>query len=301
MSKLTTWRFDSFSLRKFAPVAVLLLMALVRFPRYMAAAEKPAKPPIDLSDLDAVRAQRPILIAHRGGVVTADSPECSLTAVRRAAEEGYQLVELDVRPTKDDFPVVFHDRNLEKATGRAGTVRDLELAEVRTIRYRAVDESITTLDEALALCKSLGLGVMLDVKDAESAPMLKRAAELVTKHGLERSTITLNSDPRIAGALGSVSLVQIKARDAVKKEGRPGKPLQGYFWLGLPQDFPEDDSARWQREGVLILPAINTFRYPADRHEELAARDIVRLQKLGVDGFQIDSVYQRHFGLPRGK
>lgn len=33
---------------------------------------------IDLTDRAAVRARRPLLIAHRGGVVTANTPECSL-------------------------------------------------------------------------------------------------------------------------------------------------------------------------------------------------------------------------------
>jgi glycerophosphoryl diester phosphodiesterase len=204
-----------------------------------------------------------------------------------------------VRRRKDDYPVVFHDRDLAKATGQAGTVGDFSLEAITAIRYRNVDETIAPLEKALATCRALGLGVMLDIKEADSPRMLKRVADLVRQQGLERSTITLNSDPRIAGPLAEVSLVSVKSRDAVPRPGRPGRPLQGYFWFGLPKDLPLDDLPRLQREGALILPAINTFRYPAAEHETLAQADIRRLQKLGVDGFQIDSAYQQHFELPK--
>jgi glycerophosphoryl diester phosphodiesterase len=268
--------------------------------RAVAAEHDPApRRPIDLGDLDAVRAVKPLLIAHRGGVVTVKSPECSRAAIRLAAQAGYHMVELDVRPTKDDEPAIFHDRDLSKATGRTGSVRDFDLAEITTIRYRAIDETIASLDEALATCRELGLGVMLDVKQADSPLMLKRTVELVRKHRLEHSTITLNSDPRIAGPLAEVSLVHVKSRAAVAKPGRPGQPLAGYFWCGIPKDLPWEDVPRLQREGALILPGINTFRYPDAEHETLAAADIRRLKELGVDGFQIDSVYQQHFGMPK--
>jgi glycerophosphoryl diester phosphodiesterase len=264
-----------------------------------AADEAPRAAPIDLGDIAAVRRAKPLLIAHRGGVVTASSPECSLAAIRLAAKAGYHLVELDVRSTRDDCPVVFHDRDLARATGQTGLVGDYSLEAITAIRYRNVDETIAPLETALALCRKLGLGVMLDVKVADSPKMLARVAALVREQGLERSTITLNSDPRIAGALAEVSLVHIKARAAVRKPGAPGQPLQGYFWCGLPKDLPRDELPSLQRDGVLILPGINTFRYPAAEHETLAAADIRRLKELGVDGFQIDSAYQHHFGLPK--
>ncbi len=45
---------------------------------------------IDLSDANAVRAHRPFLIAHRGGVIAPNAPECSLAAIRLAATHGYR-------------------------------------------------------------------------------------------------------------------------------------------------------------------------------------------------------------------
>jgi hypothetical protein len=49
--------------------------------------------------------------------------------------------------------------------------------------------------------------------------------------------------------------------------------------------------SRLQRNGAYMIPPVNTFRYTADNHYELARKDIDRLNLAGADGFQIDSVY----------
>jgi glycerophosphoryl diester phosphodiesterase len=72
---------------------------------------------IDFRDAHSIKSQKPILIAHRGGVITAQSPECSIAAIRLAKQHGYAMVELDIRKSKDHVPIVFHDNDLKKACG----------------------------------------------------------------------------------------------------------------------------------------------------------------------------------------
>ena len=108
-------------------------------------------PMIDLSDADAVRAHRPFLIAHRGGVIAPNAPECSLAAIRLAAEHGYHMVELDAQEAKDGEPVVFHDWTLTRSCGVGKKIRELTSGEARAIVYRGSDQHIATLSEALAL------------------------------------------------------------------------------------------------------------------------------------------------------
>jgi glycerophosphoryl diester phosphodiesterase len=60
---------------------------------------------IDLSDPHSIRSQRPILIAHRGGHVTDQSPECSIAAIQFAKQQGYAMVELDIQQSKDRVPI----------------------------------------------------------------------------------------------------------------------------------------------------------------------------------------------------
>src|SRR5690606_36922091 len=64
--------------------------------------------PIHLHDGGEVAARRPLMIPHRGGVIASDAPENSARAIELAAQQGYDMVELDVRRARDGVPVVFH-------------------------------------------------------------------------------------------------------------------------------------------------------------------------------------------------
>jgi glycerophosphoryl diester phosphodiesterase len=57
---------------------------------------------------------RPVVIAHRGFSHLA--PENTLVSFRLAIAAGTNLVELDVRETKDGQLIVFHDRELDRTT-----------------------------------------------------------------------------------------------------------------------------------------------------------------------------------------
>jgi glycerophosphoryl diester phosphodiesterase len=76
------------------------------------------------------------LIAHRGlhdasrGMV-----ENSLLAFERAVEAGYGI-ELDIQPSADDEPMVFHDAAMERMTGFDGPVAARFSSDLRRIRLR---------------------------------------------------------------------------------------------------------------------------------------------------------------------
>ncbi|MGH2457271.1 MAG: glycerophosphodiester phosphodiesterase, partial [Chloroflexota bacterium] len=99
---------------------------------------------IDLRLAQALRARRPILIAHRGGIVGPNAPENSANAIRRAYARRYDMVELDVVAARDDDPVLFHDGslNLRRLCGVDRSLRDLSAAELGQILYRASDQCI---------------------------------------------------------------------------------------------------------------------------------------------------------------
>jgi hypothetical protein len=253
---------------------------------------------IDVRDSAKVRARRPLLIAHRGGVVSGRIPEGSLAAIREAARFGYDMVELDVRATKDGVPVIFHDASLLTATGHNGPIGELTEAEMRAVRFKKNGEPIANLEQALVLCRQLHLGVMLDLKDAPRAELLQKIAALVRKHGLEKSTVTISGHPLVRTGLGGVALVPVNA-DELKKVAA-GEPisLAGRYWFGIPAWIPFETIPKLQRAGALVLPAINLFRYENDPDRAQARRDVQALSKLGVEGFQIDSAYQDFFGKP---
>ncbi len=283
------------------PVPADPLAAMTERKRAAAAAPvfSPDKELIELRDAAKVRARRPLLIAHRGGVVSARNPENSLAAIRDAARFGYDMVELDVRATKDDGLVIFHDADLRPATGRAGAIADCTEAETREIRHRRNDEPIPSLDQALALCRQLHLGVMLDLKDPPRAELLRKIAALVRKHGLDKATVTISGHPLVREELGAVALVPVTADEIQRVTAGEAVPLAGRIWFGIPAWIPRETIPRLQQAGALVLPAINLFRYANDPERTAARRDVEALRALGVEGFQIDAAYQDFFGRAR--
>ena len=156
---------------------------------------------IDLADVEMMHARRPITIAHRGGVITPASPECSRAAIVLAAQEKYDMVELDVQETKDHHPVVFHDRNLDKACGVESRAADLTLKEIVAIRYSANNQRIVSLEDALKLCQRLNLGIMLDIKTIGSDLFFERMRTLFKEIPFPNAVVAISSRPPTGAAV----------------------------------------------------------------------------------------------------
>ena len=106
-------------------------------------------------------AQRRVLrIAHRGA--SAHAAENSLNAIGAAAELGADMVEIDIRTTADDVPIVIHDGSLKRTHGIDGDVSDLTMRELSQLT--GGERCVVSFDEAVKLCRELGLGLYLDIK-----------------------------------------------------------------------------------------------------------------------------------------
>lgn len=250
---------------------------------------------IDFRDSHSIKSQKPILIAHRGGVITPQSPECSIAAIRLAKQQGYAMVELDIRKSKDNVPVVFHDSNMKKACGINKSIEDLNTDEIVKIAYINTDQKICTLDRALSICRSLKLGIMLDVKITGDEKFFQKIVTLIKKHGYENSCITINGDPDLREHLKEIALLTVTQDEFKKVRQGLSCDLRNKFWFGLPPGLPSEMVKPLQQNGAYVIPAVNTFRYPEQGHYELARKDIQRLNEAGVDGYQIDSVYHPLF------
>jgi glycerophosphoryl diester phosphodiesterase len=85
-------------------------------------------------------------VAHRGEPL--GNRENTLPAFASAMALGADMVEIDVRRTRDGEVVVLHDQTLQRLWGVDASVGDLDLAEVATIGEG--DVRIPTLHEVLA-------------------------------------------------------------------------------------------------------------------------------------------------------
>ena len=97
------------------------------------------------------------VIGHRGAA--AFVRENTLAGFELAADLGCRMVELDVRLTADDVPVVFHDDALDRLTPASGPVAAWSFAALR-----ALDPLIPTLAETLAVCSARELAVNIEIK-----------------------------------------------------------------------------------------------------------------------------------------
>jgi len=199
-------------MKKTSVIQCVVLSLLVIAQGY-AKEESGKKSLIDFRDPSAVRKYDPVLIAHRGGVITAQTPECSMAAIRLAKEQGYAMVELDIRQSKDRVPIVFHDNNMKAACGINRSISDLNVDEIVKTRYVNTDQMICTLDQALSVCHSLGLGLMLDVKVTRDEACFAKIVMLVKKHGYEHASVTITGDPKLRAHLKDIALLTVTSRN----------------------------------------------------------------------------------------
>jgi glycerophosphoryl diester phosphodiesterase len=119
-------------------------------------------------------------VAHRGGIADG-SPENTLAAFRRAISLGADVIEIDLRGTKDGRIVVLHDETLDRTTDGTGRVTDYDLVELRTLDAGG-GARIPTYDEVLDLVSGTGVQLLLDIK--VSAVLDKRQVVRLTEtHG----------------------------------------------------------------------------------------------------------------------
>jgi glycerophosphoryl diester phosphodiesterase len=71
------------------------------------------------------------VIAHRGG--RSLGPESTLYTFQRALDIGVDVLEVDVRTTKDGKLIVLHDRTVDRTTDGSGPVSDFTLAKLKTL------------------------------------------------------------------------------------------------------------------------------------------------------------------------
>ena len=125
---------------------------------------------------DSVR--RPLVLAHRGGAHL--RPENTFAAFDHAVEIGADVLEIDVRVSKDGEFLVIHDSTVDRTTEGIGKVIEKTASEIRsldaghgftrdggaTFPYRGKGLTVPTLSETLE--RYAGRNVNLEAKQLEA-------------------------------------------------------------------------------------------------------------------------------------
>lgn len=173
-------------------------------------------------------------VAHHGACENTDhcgvSPN-SIETVRLAERTGSNGVELDVRLTRDGFPILFHDPMLSSALVRGlfcnGSIEDLTLAQLRADCSLRYGETIPTVEELLdAVLEETEIeGVYLDMKVPDAVlPTARVVSNLLDELELRNA----NADPADDRQLAMVVAVPKEevldawraARQVLTDEGR---------------------------------------------------------------------------------
>lgn len=130
-----------------------------------------------------------LVVAHRANC--GGAPENSREAIRNAIAAGVDILEIDVRRSKDGHFVVMHDGSVNRTTTGKGKVSKLTLEEFRTLHLKGPggevsEETVPTLEEVLLLAKGKVLVNLDKAKSyfAEILPLLEKtgtAREVVLK------------------------------------------------------------------------------------------------------------------------
>jgi glycerophosphoryl diester phosphodiesterase len=111
-----------------------------------------------------------MVAAHRGD--WRHAPENSIIAIQNCIEMGVDIVEIDVKKTKDNHLIIMHDNTIDRTTNGKGKVADHTLIELQQLflkenkgggNAKLTTEKIPTLEEALLASKGK---VMLNLDKA---------------------------------------------------------------------------------------------------------------------------------------
>ncbi len=136
---------------------------------------------------------------HRGDSYNAY--ENTMEAFEAAKAEGADMIETDVRMTRDGHLILMHDASAYRTSGVSAQIADLTLEEVRALNVGDEDHvlRVPTLEECLDWLHGSDLWLNLEVKEyhqdgneERSRICVEKSVELVHKYGME-DRMVLNS------------------------------------------------------------------------------------------------------------
>lgn len=231
----------------------------------------------------------PKIISHRG--CAGYAPENTLEGIHTAADLGIDWVELDVKLTKDEVPIVFHDDTLERTTNTTGNVADKTYKELKELDCGSwygesfIGVKIPTLEEAIDVLIDRELGLNLEIKPCPGRE--KDTAEVALDL---LSTIWDDHDRLLISSFQHVSL---ESAMEIAEDWHRG--------LLLPEEWPENwaEMAEYLQVSTIHVNAASIKRdqieTAMDMEKQILAYTVNEpdqarvLQSWGVDGFFSDT------------
>lgn len=153
-----------------------------------------------------LKPNRIINMAHRGAMPS-EVPENTLPAYVRAGAMGFDYIEVDLRFTSDGVPVSLHDETINRTARNAdgsaisGTISIADITYEQTLNYvfcgdlydTYPDVTIPTVEEAVSLCKAMGVGVCFDLYPMLTTADIELIYAILDKYNMRDNVIMSSS------------------------------------------------------------------------------------------------------------
>jgi glycerophosphoryl diester phosphodiesterase len=149
---------------------------------------------------------RPEVIAHQGG--KGQWPGETLFAFDQATQIGVDILELDIRSTKDNQLVVMHNESVDATTNGRGRVRQFTFKDLqkldagfrwtadggRTFPFRGKNLTVPTLEEVFEKFSDKRMSV--EIKQSEPS-LVEPLCKMIEKHKMEETVLVASFSDRV--------------------------------------------------------------------------------------------------------
>jgi len=244
--------------------------------------------------------ERPLVIAHRGGAGIA--PENTLVAFRRSKELGVDMLELDIRATKDGELVVIHDKTLNRTTDGEGLVSETTFDEIskldagfnwtndggKTYPFRGKGIKVSKLRKIFEEFPDIRINI--EPKHSSPSPAAP-LCKLIREFKREDKVI-------VASTIGSVLEEFRQECSEVATSASPSEAI-GFlarYKVGLSENYSPKMQVIQTPENIRILDVVTKGYLEAAHKMNLRVHvwtvnkreEMDKLTKLGVDGIMTD-------------
>ena len=209
-----------------------------------------------LAEINDPESDYVVVISHRGD--WRNYPENSIPAIESIIRMGVDMMELDVKMTKDSVLILMHDKTIDRMTTGKGLVSDITYDSLMTFNMKRAHNVATdtikvpTLREALLCCKDR---VLVNVDHAY--PYYKEIVEL-------------------AAELGVTGQVLMKGKSSLDKVNEDmSKHEDNLLYMPIIDiNKPKGQAlfAEYQDRGVVPMAYEVCWQYPGEEIENCVAR-----------------------------
>ena len=244
-----------------AAAVMLVCSCAEQQPQYANRAEK------ILAEINDPNSDYVVVISHRGD--WRNYPENSIPAIESVIRMGVDMMELDVKMTKDSVLVLMHDQTINRMTNGKGLVKDFTYDSLMTFKLKRAHNVTTdslripTLREALLCCKDR---ILVNVDHAY--PYYKEIVELTEE-------------------LGVTGQVLMKGKSNIDKVNEDmSKHENNLLYMPIIDiNTPKGQAlfAEYQERGVVPMAYEVCWQYPGEDIDNCAAKILETGSKLWVN------------------